>query len=439
MSHLSPARRAAVLIGRAVRERNAYASEVAHALLSKTKLSPADRAFALKLSLGVTATMGTLDEVINKSLRNPDDITPEVRDAMRISVYEMIYLDKQDHAAVDQGVELVRSVAPKAAGLANAVLRKIAKSAEAFPYGNPEINNQALARQYAFPLWLAKRLIGELGREEAIQFMKISNMDAPIFLSNNACAPEGFSWDALCEDGTVTPHETLDGCYLLNEGSAITGHPLSDGLRNGSVLVSDEAAQSVVDFVIDEKQPESFLEIGCGRGTKTVLLQSQAQRKYGQQMKLTSVDNYQFKVDIVKKRAAASGIQLEDAVVADATHLDKTFDGQLFDAVFIDAPCSGMGTLRRHPEIRWRRSQKDVTMLADIGFAMLHEAAKHVNVDGELTYATCTILREENEDVINRFMKTKVGEAFKVVKTMRTQLTEGGPDAHFAVKFVRIR
>ena len=439
MSTLSPARRAAVLIGRVVRERNAYTSEVAHTLLNKTSLNAADRAFAMKLALGVTSTLGTLDEVINRSLRNPDDITAEVRDAMRVSTYEIIFLGKQNHAAVDQGVELVRSVAPKAAGLANAVLRKITQSGESFPYGNPAINNQALARQHAFPLWLAKRLMGDLGRDEAIEFMKASNTDAPIFIAENLCAEKQVDFDTLCAEEACEVTAGVEGCYALKDSSALKKDILADGLRSGACVVSDEAAQRVAQFVLPETCPKSFLEIGCGRGTKTILLQSNALRKYGIQMPMTSIDDHQFKVDMVKKRTSACGVRLDEALVVDATKMKGAFEGRSFDAVFIDAPCSGVGTLRRHPEIRWKLTQKDVAMLAELGLNMLHEAAQYVAVGGELTFATCTVLKEENDQTVSRFLRSKVGEAFKVVETMATSLTENGPDAHFAVKFVRMR
>ncbi len=440
MSTLSPARRAAVLIGRVVRERNAYTSEVANTFLNKaTSLSAADRAFAMKLALGVTSTLGTLDEVINRSLRNPDDITPEVRDAMRVSTYEIIFLGKQNHAAVDQGVELVRSVAPKAAGLANAVLRKIGQSAESFPFGNPTINNQALSRQYAFPLWLGKRLMGDLGRDEAIEFMKASNTDAPIFIAENLCCDTQVDFDSLCEREVCKQDTDVEGCYTLLTSAALKESALADGLRGGGCVVSDKAAQLVAQFVLPKTFPESFLEIGCGRGTKTILLQSAALRKYGKQMSMTSIDDHQFKVDMVKKRSAACGVRVDEALVVDATKMKGAFEGRTFDAVFIDAPCSGVGTLRRHQEIRWKLTQKDVIMLAELGLNMLHEAAQYVAVGGELTFATCTVLKEENDQTVSRFLRSKVGEAFKVVDTITTTLTENGPDAHFAVKFVRTR
>ncbi|MEG0476265.1 MAG: transcription antitermination factor NusB, partial [Raoultibacter sp.] len=166
-SKASAARIFAVRVGRAVRMRNAFTHDIITAQLEKTKLTPEDKAFATKLALGVTSSVGTLDEIIDRCLRSPKDISPEVRDALRISTYEIIFLGKSLHAAVDQGVELVRFVAPEAAGLANAVLRKVSRAKEEFPFGDVATSTGALARQQAFPLWMAQLLVEDLGREAA--------------------------------------------------------------------------------------------------------------------------------------------------------------------------------------------------------------------------------------------------------------------------------
>ncbi len=441
MSKLSPARAAALKIGSIVRLRKAYTAEVATTVLGQaTDLTPEDRAFARKLALGVTACFGTLDYVIDHCLRSPSDIQDDVRDALRISAYELIFLDKQDHAAVDQGVELVRSVAPKASGLANAVLRKIARASQSFPFGNPATDTQALARSVAFPLWLAKRLIDGLGRDDAWAFMRECNSDAPVFIAANDCwkSPGTDVIDLPAIDGLEALGD-LPGAYRLTRPGALTGGPLAFALKTGQAIVTDEAAQRIAAFALPEQCPQAFLEVGAGRGTKTILLQNHAMRRFGSQMPLISVDDHQFKVDLLKRRTSAFGIRLDEALVADATKFASGFDGRMFDAVFIDAPCSGLGTLRRHPEIRWRITPKDIEVLSKIGLAMLIECSKHVVCGGTIVFATCTVLPEENELTIQRFLKSRFGESFDVVDTLKTDLTHDGCDAHYAVKLRRVR
>ena len=150
---------------RIVRERSAYAQDVIQATIDRSHIAPEDRAFATLLVLGVVSTEGVLDELIDRSLRSPRDVKPDVRDALRIAAYEMVFLKKEPYAVVDQGVELVRAVAPRAAGLGNAALRALTRVAAEFPFGDPATDDAAFARLCGFPQWLAELLVRDLGPE----------------------------------------------------------------------------------------------------------------------------------------------------------------------------------------------------------------------------------------------------------------------------------
>ena len=201
--------------------------------------------------------------------------------------------------------------------------------------------------------------------------------------------------------------------------------------------MSDVAAQRVAMLALPEEKPAAFLEIGAGRGTKTILLQSNAQRKYGSQMKHYTLDNHEFKARVLRERAEKYGIEVADALTLDATEMTAEDFPETFDAVFIDAPCSGLGTLRRHPEIRWRLKPEDITSMASINLDLLIEATKMVKPGGVITYATCTVFPEENEQVVERFLKTKFGEQFEIEEQVQTTLTTNGPDAHYAARLRR--
>lgn len=148
---LSKARIAALNAIVDIRKNEAFARDVLNKTLNTHVLSTADRAFAAKLTLGVSQTLGTLDDLIYRCVESPDDIKDNVMDCLRISTYEIIYLEKEPHAAVDQGVELVKAVEPRARGLANLVLRKMVKLKKEFPFGNPDTSTEAFARIYAIP------------------------------------------------------------------------------------------------------------------------------------------------------------------------------------------------------------------------------------------------------------------------------------------------
>ena len=438
--HVTPARQAACAIGRVVRERNAYVAEVTPAVLAKFQgISPEDAAFATKIARGVTATVGTLDEFINRNMKTPNDIDEVVRDAMRVSAYELLFLDKPAYVVVDQGVELVCSVAPKAGGLANAVLRRMSESAKTFPFGNPNLSLQVLARSQAFPMWLAKRLMNEMTLPKATAFMHACNTDAPVFIAVNSVKGDFEQIEeAFDQAGSLLEaSEDVRGCYRVKEARSLRSADVRALFEAGELLVSDEGAQTVAQLAMPAEEPASFLEIGSGRGTKTILLQSAAHRAFGHCVPMTSVDDHEFKGKILGERCAAYGIDTVEPLTADARTLSQKLPEASFDAVLLDAPCSGVGTLRRHPEIRWRLKPEDITSIASINLDLLIEATKMVKPGGVITYATCTVFPEENEQVVERFLKTKFGEQFKIEEQVQTTLTTNGPDAHYAARLRR--
>ncbi len=438
--HVTPARQAACAIGRVVRERNAYVAEVTPAVLAKFQgISPEDAAFATKIARGVTATVGTLDEFINRNMKTPNDIDEVVRDAMRVSAYELLFLDKPAYVVVDQGVELVCSVAPKAGGLANAVLRRMSESAKTFPFGNPNLSLQVLARSQAFPMWLAKRLMNEMTLPKATAFMHACNTDAPVFIAVNSVKGDFEQIEeAFDQAGSLLEaSEDVQGCYRVKEARSLRSADVRALFEAGELLVSDEGAQTVAQLAMPAEEPASFLEIGSGRGTKTILLQSAAHRAFDHCVPMTSVDDHEFKGKILGERCVAYGIDTVEPLTADSRTLSQKLPEASFDAVLLDAPCSGVGTLRRHPEIRWRLKPEDITSMASINLDLLIEATKMVKPGGVITYATCTVFPEENEQVVERFLKTKFGEQFEIEEQVQTTLTTNGPDAHYAARLRR--
>lgn len=498
---VSPARKAALAVGRMVRERDAFAQDLIATHIDNSRMSKEDRGFATKLVLGVVSARGTLDEIIDRCLNAPTDVQDNVRDALRIGVYEMYFLGKQPHAAVDEGVELVRTFEPKACGVANFALRKAASMKEEFPFGNPKADLDAFARQYAFPVWLTRRLIADLGLEAACDFMEASNEPAPLFAavnpilatdaevrdelaaahgepvpvataqarsaraaqeaeaaaaaetealpaksspSKNAGKPRAAKDDVRSvSSAEVVPPAAIAGCYRLSGGRVLQDGRIKRMLGQGKLFVSDASSQEIAHLALPDEKPESLLEVGAGRATKTLLLQGNATRLWGAQIDdYETLDNREYKTDLLKERTEVYGVRVACAHTGDATKLDDVLPGKTFDVVFVDAPCSGLGTLRRHPEIRWRLSEKSIAQLAQEGLAMLKSAASRVRVGGTLVYSTCTVTHAENNGVVMEFLESAVGKAFKLVpidgkSCFAPRLQPGSPDAHFAVKMVR--
>ena len=444
----SPGRLAALYATQQVRRRSAYAQEVIEASIDTSKLTAEDRAFATLLTLGVVSSGGALDNVINRALDDPRDIKPDVRDAMRISTYEIIFLKKAPHAALDQGVELVRAVAPSAAGLGNAVLHRVLAMTDKFPFGNPKHDIGALALLYAFPTWLAKQLVADLGPQAAIQLMRSSNDPAPLFIAVNSLqAIDAEVIEAFAEAGAeLEPASSggveVPGCYRVSKPRVLADGRIQRLFAQGKILVSDASAQAVAACVLEGGKPGSLLEVGSGRGTKSILMQSLSNRLYGEQFTLSCMDNHGFKTELLRERAQVYGVDIEDFITGNAARLDSVLGDRVFDSIFIDAPCSGLGTLRRHHEIRWRLKPEQIEELAGVGLSLLKSAASHVPVGGSILYSTCTVTYAENNGVVKKFLESQEGKGFTLVPIggkacFTSQLGEGSPDAHFAAKFVR--
>lgn len=448
----SKASRARLLAYECVREiriRKAFAHEMIEKLIDSSRMEAADKAFAAKLVLGVVSMRGSLDSILDRALNTPEDVNAELRDALVISVYEIVYLQKSPHAAVDQGVELARAVAPAAAGLANSVLRKVVALKAAFPFGDPRTDIDAYALLHGFPAWLVKELIADLGAEAAHAFLVASNTAAPLYVAVNDVRDQaGEVYETLVRakadpqpvlvDGSLVP-----GCYQVAKHAVLNDGRIKRLVNNGCMLVSDAAAQAVSNLVASDAQPTTFLEIGAGRGTKTIMLQSGMFRLRGKQAPgFVCIDNIERKVRLLEERAVKYGIQVEEAFAANAQKLAEAgvIAGRMFDTIFIDAPCTGLGTLRRHPEIRWRITDEAISEYAKQGVQFMKSAAPFVAAGGMLTFSTCTVTKRENEDAVQAFLESEEGASFTLENVsadgrskpfFKTQLTTGGSDAHF--------
>ena len=434
-----------------VRERSGFAHEVFDSRLRDSDLPPAEVALATRLAYGTLQTQGTLDEAIDHYVGGKK-LEPRVRDALRVAAYEILFLRTPARAAVHQGVELVRSVRPQASGLANAVLRRLADDAPAFPWGDPDTDTPALARLYGHPLWLAEMWIAELGRDTAAAVMAADNEPAPLFVAVNPFGGSDQAVIALQADGAQPQECAIQGCLRLDDAPrAVHG----SALRDGRVVACDAAAQLVARFA--RVTPGArVLEVGSGRGTKTMLLQGDAVGRGGP-AEIFALDLHAFKARLLEERLARFGVPGVRALVGDARDLgsvDGLPQAGSVDVVLIDAPCTGLGTLRRHPEKRWRVTPADLDSLAELGLQLLREAAQLVRRGGFVVYSTCTVARRENAAVVDSFLAGEQGSEWRVDSLSEDVPAEwrpfvtvegyfssfpvsGGPDGHFAARLVR--
>ena len=457
MAKLSAARKAALSTLTAARERGAYVRELLNSPAGAARtqgLSDEDRAFAARLALGVTATCGTLDEAIDAHLRPGARLDPDVRDALRIAAYEILFLDKSAFAAVSQGVELVKTRAKSAAGLANAVLRRVAEGAEAF-------RTSSEPRRFGMPAWLCERLRSELGEAAFEAFGQAGLAQAPTFVANvpmwvsDARAPEAFDAAGV----HVRPAGAVPGAWLARDAHSLAPSGLFAG-EEVKAVVADYGAQTVA-LLAAPAPGERMLEVGSGRGTKTILLAGHAHRAHGA-ARIWALDVHASKAKVAAARLAAARVAGVTQVTGDARALGELAElPPAFDRVLVDAPCSGTGTLRRHPEITWSLTPEDVTSCARLQLEILSSCAERLSVGGTLVYATCSVLAEEDEDVVAAFLASPAGAGFEVVRAseacasadaaaeiagretpqgyFRTLPEPGGCDGHFCAVLRRAR
>lgn len=449
---VAPARRAALAVLQRVRERGAFGPETLDAVLNRSSLSAADTAFVTRLAYGTLEVMGTLDDALDRYLERPRDLEPRVRDALRLGAYEILFARTPARAAVNEAVDAVKHARPQASGLANAVLRRLAADAGSFPWGDPDTDDDALARATGNPRWLTDLWVRELGRPTATIALGAGLEPAPLYLLHNPA--RGSFEDALSaleSDGAAPRAVDPPGCILAGSArAAVTGRALSEGL----VLVADAAAQ-IAARVLSPTPGSVVVDVAAGRGTKTAQLQGLAMAAGGP-ARVHALDIHAFKTALLSERMTALAIPGVLPVTGDATAL-ATVEGLpapgTADSVLVDAPCTGLGALRRRPEKRWRLEERDGSRLSALQRAMLEQAADLVRVGGLVVYSTCTVSRIENHDVVSGFLDGRAG-TFETADLSASIPQEwaadigpegwyqsvprpGGPDGHFVAALRR--
>lgn len=423
---LSPARLLAYEVLREVETREAFAPETLNAHLDRSKLGERERAQATALAYGAIGAQGVLEELLARYAHSPKSLKSKVRTALRLSLYELFFTESQSYAAVSQGVELMKKVHPHSRGLANAILRAAEKDRDAFPFGDPDEDLQALARLHGAPLFLVLKVKDQLGKDAARKFTKSLSSAAPNYLY----LPHAYKNEL--ELKTKVLYSSFGGAtHLIKDSFQIATEKL---IESRKALVMDKNAQQVVYFVVasaKENNADAVLEIGSGRGSKSLMLSYELEPN----TMIYSVDSFEFKTKQNKEAATLLGQNSIYPFTADATNeqdltvkLKQVGAPSSFKQVFIDAPCSGLGTLRRHPDKRWRIAQKDIDELSHLSFKLVETAAKFVEVDGYLSYATCTMTLEENQQLIEDFLKSKTGSLFEIAPLDRSVLIEGNED-----------
>jgi len=411
---ISPARAAAFRILQQV-ENGAFSSVLLAA--EEPRLQPIDRALCHELVLGVLRRQLFLDKIVEHfSKRRVESLDAAVRIALRLGLYQLRFLTRVPaSAAVNESVSLVRAARlSSATAFVNAVLRRAVREADYDPASDVSDPLEKIAVQTSHPAWLIQRWTNAFGIEEAEAFARANNVAPPTtfrVVANRANQSEILL--RLSAAGAV-----LESSDIVNGAWRVTGATsiLRELAAAGEIYLQDEASQLVA-HTMDVKPGERVLDLCAAPGGKTTLMADSA----GDAADIIAADRSATRLSTVVATMRLHELKSIRPVILDATE-QLPFAPESFDKVLVDAPCSGTGTLRANPEIRWRLAPGDFESLAAQQKRILSRAITVLKPGGRLVYSTCSIERDENEEVI---------EGLKLLKTIRTWPHREGSDGFF--------
>ncbi len=377
------------------RRDGAWAGASLDGMIRRTGLDRRDAALAAKLCLGVLQNSTLLDHVI--SCYAESRLEPKLRDILRLGAYQLLFLDRvPPRAAVNETVALCRDAGyGRAAGLVNAVLRRIAENREALPAIPGEGTASWLSVRYSHPLWLCETLVERHGYAFAEAFLRANNSEVPLSLQINTLKITKADYlRALmrAEIPFAEPPEPRD-CVLLKGGQA----PELPGYEEGLFYVQDPAARLAVEIAAP-RPGMRVLDACASPGGKSFA----AAILMGNEGSILSCDLHEKKLARIRSGAQRLGIDIIETRAADARAEDPAHR-EAFDLVIADVPCSGLGVIAKKPEIR-NKTRESLAGLPAIQRAILDNLAGCVKPGGVLLYSTCTILREENEELVRAFL-----------------------------------
>jgi 16S rRNA (cytosine967-C5)-methyltransferase len=403
---MAPARRVAVDVLRRVNDgRSDLPAALAEARQRLT--DDRDRALLVELATGTLRWQGAIDHVVVEFAKRPiERLDPEVLQILRVSIYQLLHLDRVPAAAVvNDAVALARAFRKSsAAGFVNAVLRHVSRSRTRLPLPPPPADphdDRAGALTYlsvtlSHPAWLVERWLDRVGFAAAERWAQFDNRPAPLTLrAQTLRASVGDLQERLASDGVLT-HRTR----YAPEGLIVdSGNPVGSKLaEEGLFVVQDEASQ-LVSLMSLAVPGERVLDACASPGGKTLAMAA-AVAPSGQ---VIAADARPRRMALLRQTLETAG------VAAPLVQLDRAAGapfGSVIDVVFVDAPCSGLGTIRRDPEIRWRRQPDDLPVFAARQRQMLARAGAAVKPGGRLVYATCSSEPEENDEVVDSFLES---------------------------------
>lgn len=373
-------------------DKGAYSNIALNQALSQSDLSDKDKGLVTELVYGTLSRKITLEWYLAHVIEDRDKLDSWVYYLLLLSLYQLLYLDKiPNHAVVNEAVQLAKR-GKGTDKFVNAILRKILATDLPDP-ASIKRKNKRYSVQYSLPVWLVTKLIEEYGEERAEKiFASLLIRNKASVRVTDASRLEEIQANLGAERSRLSP------VGLVKEQGHFAG---TDYFKQGLLTVQDESSQLVAP-TLDLQGEEQVLDACAAPGGKTCHMAS-----YLTSGQVTALDLYDHKLTLIEENAQRLGVA--DRVRTrklDATQVAEAFGPDRFDKILVDAPCSGIGLIRRKPDIRYNKDNQDFASLQAIQLQILDSVCQSLKKGGIITYSTCTIIGKENQEVIQAFLET---------------------------------
>lgn len=380
---------------------DSFIDKLIDAELRRTDMLPPDRALVTELVNGVVRWLSRIDWILTGFYHGEfTKCMPIVKNSMRIALYQMLFLSKiPPPAAINESVELVKKIkGDRHAGMVNGVLRNILRNISNIRYPSREENEALhLAVHSAHPQWMVRRYMMRYGGEEAERLLNANNVRPSITLRINSflSSTEEVTQTLINADIKFEVSPIHHGSILITSLRDVRSLPI---FTEGKVSVQDASATLAV--ILADPRPGMVVYDLCSAPGGKAVHAAELMKNSG---RIVALEVYESKLRLIDENARRSGITIIEPVQGDA----REFVAEaLADVIMVDAPCTGLGTLSKKPDIKWRRSLDDVRKMSALQTDILNNAAAAVKPGGCIVYSTCTIEPEENEDVVLKFLSS---------------------------------
>ena len=383
-----------------IEKEDAYSNIALNQVLKENKnIDERDVGLISELVYGTITWKLTLDEIIKKySNIKLKKISVWILNILRMGIYQIIFLDKiPKSAAVNESVNLAKRYGHKSSSnFVNAILRKVSVN-DYKELEEIKDDKERISKTTSMPMWIIEELLKQKDIKEVEEICKNSNLKPNTSIRINKLKTDKKDFEEILKGRKIEYLEgSLEDFVVLKKIKNIENIDL---FKEGFFTVQDEGAGLIVD-VLAPKEDECILDACSSPGGKTTYIAEKMKNKG----KIKAWDIHEHRVKLVQNAAKRLGINIIQAKTQDATEFNQDLVGK-FDKILLDVPCLGLGVIKRKPDIKWKRKKEDIEEITKIQKAILNNCSKYLKKKGELVYSTCSILKEENEDIIEGFLK----------------------------------